>query len=85
MELTARKENRRQRLLRLVEQRFNGNQTVLALQVGVSASLISRYATATKGIGEDMRDRIEKSLGLPAGWMDWPNEGAPGGDVWQRR
>lgn len=68
--LDTRKETRRQRLAQLLRDRFDGKQASLAAQVGIVANLISRYLNGTKGIGEEMRDKIEDACALPRGWLD---------------
>lgn len=65
-----RKEIRRARLKLLMDERFEGKQAALASCIGVIPNLVSRYIRGTKGIGEDMRDKIEDACGLPRGWLD---------------
>lgn len=68
-----RKEARRAGLIKLIESRYGGKQSLLAAAVGVSANLISRYVRGQKGIGEEMRDKIELACGVP-GWLDADGE-----------
>lgn len=73
----ARREIRRLQLLRLLNDRFGGRQVDLANFVGILPNLVSRYVRGAKGIGEDMRDKIESACELPTGWLDSqppPNE-----------
>lgn len=63
-----RREQRRVSLLKLL--RDFGTQAKFADHVGIAATLVSRYIKGTKGIGEDMRDKIEDAFHLPRGWLD---------------
>jgi len=73
--MTTRREIRQIRLQQLLSDRFNGKQALMADKTEIAATLISRYANGSKGIGERMRDKIEDACGLPRGWMDLPMEG----------
>lgn len=64
-----RKEHRRLRLIELIAAHFNQNQAAFAEAAQIAANLVSRYVNGTKGIGEDMRDKIEKNTGF-LGWLD---------------
>lgn len=64
-----RKEHRRQRLGALIEAHFKGSQALFAERAGVDATLVSRYMSGLKGIGEAMRDKIERNTGF-LGWFD---------------
>lgn len=66
------KENRRLRFVLLLETVFRNRQVDLADRIGITANLVSRYVKGVKGIGEDMRDRIEQACGLEPGWLDIP-------------
>lgn len=70
-----RKEHRRLRLIELIDAHFNKNQALFADHAQVAANLVSRYVTGAKGIGEDMRDKIERNTGF-IGWLDgnWHSE-----------
>lgn len=57
-----------------MRERFDGKQASLAAHVGIVANLISRYLNGTKGIGEEMRDKIEDACALPRGWLDTPKD-----------
>lgn len=70
--LDERKENRRQRLIQLMNDQFMGKQALLAERAGITPNLISRYVRGVKGIGEEMRDKIEDSCRQPRGWLDAP-------------
>lgn len=69
-----RKARRQQRLADLVRDHFHGNQTAFAEKADIAATLVSRYLKGSKGIGEDMRNKIEKNTGF-VGWFD---DQAPG-------
>ena len=72
MELSPRKENRRLRLIELLNLKFGGKQARLADATEITANLISRYVNAKKGIGDDMRDVLAEKCGLPLDWLDMP-------------
>lgn len=61
---------RRERLGQLIKEQFSGKQVLFAEHVGIPANLISRYLQGVKGIGEDMRIKIEESCKRPRGWLD---------------
>lgn len=71
---SAKRAARQRRLIQLLEERFDGKQAALADCAEISATLISRYVTGSKGIGEDMSEKIETACGLPRYWLD--GEGA---------
>lgn len=60
---------RRTNLKKLCEDRQN-NQSQLARDIGVAPSLINRYITGEKPVGEDMARKSEGALKLDFGWMD---------------
>lgn len=69
MDKAQRRERRRRRFIDLINEQFEGNQARFENTTGIAASLASRYISGSKGIGEDMKERIETILGL-AGWFD---------------
>lgn len=75
MDRAQRKEQRRRRFIALIEERYDGNQARFEDATGIAASLASRYISGAKGIGEDMRDKIELQAGVP-GWFGERTEGA---------
>lgn len=70
MRVTSKKDIRRARLRELLETEFKGSQAAFEAATGIAASLVSRYLSGAKGIGEDMAARIEAGAKLPTGWMD---------------
>ncbi|OZI44504.1 hypothetical protein CEK29_07180 [Bordetella genomosp. 5] len=73
------KEIRRDNLARAIDLRCDGNQTRAALLLGYSTpSLVSRYTTSAKDIGDRAARKMEEVFGLPANWMDTPHEAANG-------
>lgn len=70
------KENRRKNLQRLARNyRF---QRQLAVETGVAAAHVSQLLGGVQGMGEDIALRIEKSLGLPPGFMSLdPDDPSP--------
>lgn len=68
-------EIRRQRLKKLISERFGNNQASFARAIGKDPSYVGRMLfeptqKGFRGISEDMRDHIESCIGLPCGWMD---------------
>lgn len=61
---------RNTRFNQLLTERFSGVQVAMANCLGITPSLISRYASGSKGIGEDMKELIEGKLNLSQGWLD---------------
>lgn len=70
----ARREHRRQRLITLIADHFDNNQARFAAVAVVAPDLVSRYVNGVKGIGEDMRLKIEANTGF-ADYLD--ADGAP--------
>lgn len=66
---TKKKEIRNQRLFKLMHDRFEGSQSRLAEHLGIVPNLVSRYLSG-KGIGEDMKVKIETACGLNNDWLD---------------
>lgn len=62
--------NRRDRLLQLIYDRFEWNQSKCARALGFSRTNISEYANGGKPIGELVAARIEREAKLPPGWLD---------------
>lgn len=72
-EQKRRADRRQARVRELIRERFDGNQTKFAEAVGCEQNYISRVLSNgehRKNIGEQMARRIEKSLRLPALWLD---------------
>jgi predicted transcriptional regulator len=67
---TEKKPHRNKRFHKLLVERFNGVQVAMANALGISPSLVHRYAFGDKGIGEDMKNTIEEKLKLVTGWLD---------------
>ncbi|WP_146162058.1 hypothetical protein [Nitrosomonas oligotropha] len=63
------KPHRNKKFNKLLVEQFKGVQVAMANALGISPSLISRYASG-KGIGEDMKTLIEEKLNLQRGWFD---------------
>lgn len=64
-------ETRRAQLVKLIGAKpFSGSQAAFAQHVGIVDNLVSRYVNGRKGIGEDMRKKIERKCGLDDGWLD---------------
>ncbi|OZI36425.1 hypothetical protein CEG14_15620 [Bordetella genomosp. 1] len=70
------KEIRRDNLARAIDTRCDGSQTRAATLLGYSTpSLVSRYTTGAKDIGDRAARKMEEVFGLPPNWMDSPQEG----------
>lgn len=68
-------EIRRQRLKKLISERFGNNQASFARAISKDPSYVGRMLfeptqKGFRGISEDMRDHIESCIGLPSGWLD---------------
>lgn len=61
---------RRQNLIRLIEERFDNNQTVFAGKTGKRQSQISDMVRGTKSFGEKVARDLEHRLDLPPFWLD---------------
>lgn len=69
------KEIRRANFARAIEERCAGNQTDAAARLEYSTpSLVSRYATGKKDIGDRAARKMEEAFGLPSNWMDADHE-----------
>lgn len=68
--MRPKKEVRRIRIQQLIDWKCDGTQADFANRVGVPANLVSRYLSGAKGIGEDMKDKIEAAFDLPPHWLD---------------
>ena len=65
------KEIRRANFARAIEEKCSGNQTEAATRLEYSTpSLVSRYATGKKDIGDRAARKMEEAFGLPNNWMD---------------
>jgi len=70
------KPHRNRKFNKLLVEQFKGVQVAMANALGISPSLVSRYASG-KGIGEDMKTLIESKLNLPKGWFDLSEDAEP--------
>lgn len=66
----VKKPHRNKKFNKLLVEQFKGIQVAMANALEISPSLISRYASGSKGIGEDMKTLIEEKLNLGNGWFD---------------
>lgn len=64
------KPHRNKKFNKLLVEQFKGVQVAMADALEISPSLVSRYASGSKGIGEDMKNLIEEKLKLKKGWFD---------------
>lgn len=76
----ARKESRRARLHALLTEKFGGVQKPLADTIDIQESLLSRYLSGKKGLGEEMVEKIETTTGFP-GWFSQQGEDQKKNDV----
>lgn len=66
-------DTRRQRLRILINERFDGVDARLATKISRQAAQIARIFATNKhkrDIGEKLARHIERSCGLPSGWLD---------------
>ncbi|WP_161523695.1 hypothetical protein [Chromobacterium haemolyticum] len=61
---------RRQNLTRLIEERFDNNQTDFAAKTGRRQSQISDMVRGVKSFGEKVARDLEHRLDLPPFWLD---------------
>lgn len=66
----VKKPHRNKKFNKLLVEQFKGVQIAMANALEISPSLVSRYASGSKGIGEDMKTLIEEKLNLKKGWFD---------------
>ena len=64
------KQKRQEKLIQLIEQKFEGNQAAFARAIGKAATVVWQLKNGHRGIGEDLARSIEASLSLPYGWLD---------------
>lgn len=65
------KEIRREKLALAINEKCEGNQSRAADALGYSTpSLVNRYLTGAKDIGDRTARKIEETFGYPANWMD---------------
>lgn len=63
-------EIRRENLLQLIKDRYDGSQTKLADALGVRPNYISRLCTAGKNIGDELARKLEYIGELSKNWLD---------------
>lgn len=61
---------RRQNLVSLCKNRAEDNQSQMARDLGKAQTLINRYITGSKDVGDDIAREVEKRYELPFGWLD---------------
>lgn len=66
---TQKKSIRNERFNDLLNNRFKGVKAAMARALDIDASLVWRYSNG-KGIGEDIKNLIEKKLELHKDWLD---------------
>jgi phage repressor protein C with HTH and peptisase S24 domain len=65
------KEIRREKLAKAIEEKCEGNQSRAADALGYSTpSLVNRYLSGAKDIGDRTARKIEETFGYPEFWMD---------------
>lgn len=73
------KEIRRQNVVRLIDERFDGVQRRFADAAGRDPTVIWQIVNRYRNLGEGLAREIEHNMGLPAGWLDQVHEpGASG-------
>jgi SOS-response transcriptional repressor LexA len=68
-------EIRRENLLHLIGERFEGSQTKLADALGVRANYISRLCTSNKNIGHELARKLEYIAEVTKHWLDQDHAG----------
>lgn len=69
---------RRQKIRELIDEKFGGNQSAFARQIGRQADYVSRILSGRRGVGEELARDIERKLNLPALWLDGATNVEPG-------
>ncbi|WP_026641140.1 S24 family peptidase [Bordetella petrii] len=65
------KEIRKENFAKAIDEKCGGNQSLAAEELGYSTpSLVSRYATGAKDIGDKAARKMETVFGYPRNWMD---------------
>lgn len=63
-------EIRRANLKILLQDRFEGSPSQIAMRLEASQSQISQLFSGYRNIGDSIARRLEAACGLPSGWMD---------------
>lgn len=73
-------ENRRARLMQLIDERAKGSKAGFARMYGFERAQIGQYTSSTYNNGytpgEGVIEKLEDRLGLPQGWFDQPADGS---------
>ncbi len=63
-------EIRRKRLAKLIADRFEGNQSALAIAIGKTSTQVNMWLSGARNMTRDSSEKIESALRLPRGWLD---------------
>ena len=78
-------EIRRQNLQALTDEKAQGNMAAMGRLIERTRSQVAQYLSPSynngRSIGEKVARHIERELGLPALWLDSPQNVAPGPDI----
>ncbi|WP_341238026.1 hypothetical protein [uncultured Limnobacter sp.] len=64
--------NRQLTLIKLISERFDGNQAAFARAIGVASSQVNQWVNGYRNLGDAGAHRIELKLGLAQGYFDMP-------------
>ena len=67
------KDIRRENLLLIIRDVFNGRQVELARRMGRKEAQITQWKSEFRGLHESSCRLIERAAGKPVGWMDQPH------------
>ena len=59
-----------ERVRKLIDEKFNGNQADFSRAIGKAPAQVNQWLNGYRNIGDGVALNIEKSLGLPQGYLD---------------
>ncbi len=68
----------------LIDERFDGNQAEFSRAIKKAPAQVHQWLIGNRNISSDMARYIERTVGLPFGWLDGESVSAPNEDVLNR-